>query len=138
MAVVTPFPSAAQLVGYAGLGARVRASGQAYQTGRITNMILTPLITPSLTRMFDLIRSVLSVWNGTSQPDARPFSSTVSTMTFAPASTANSTSGYDCRVAEAANPLGLVGSSLCTVWTTLEIAGLGHSAETRESVHSRK
>jgi transposase len=30
------FPSAAQLVGYAGLGARVHASGQAYQTGRIT------------------------------------------------------------------------------------------------------
>jgi transposase len=33
---VMRFPSAAQLVGYAGLGAWVHASGQAYQTGRIT------------------------------------------------------------------------------------------------------
>lgn len=33
---ITRFPNAAQLVGYAGLGARVHDSGQLHQTGRIT------------------------------------------------------------------------------------------------------
>lgn len=33
---ITRFPSAKQLVGYAGLGASVHASGQSYQTGHIT------------------------------------------------------------------------------------------------------
>jgi hypothetical protein len=33
---ISRFPSAKQLVGYAGLGARVHASGQTYATGRIT------------------------------------------------------------------------------------------------------
>ncbi len=33
---ITRFPSAKQLVGYAGLGASVHASGQTYQTGHIT------------------------------------------------------------------------------------------------------
>lgn len=32
------FPSAAQLVGYAGLGARVRASGNSFQTGKISKL----------------------------------------------------------------------------------------------------
>ena len=33
---ITRFPTAKQLVGYAGLGASVHASGQTYQTGHIT------------------------------------------------------------------------------------------------------
>ena len=33
---ITRFPSAAKLVGYSGLGASVHASGQTFQTGRMT------------------------------------------------------------------------------------------------------
>jgi len=33
---IARFPTAAQLVGYAGLGARVRASGESYRTGKIS------------------------------------------------------------------------------------------------------
>lgn len=33
---ISRFPSPQQLVGYAGLGARVRASGESYRTGKIS------------------------------------------------------------------------------------------------------